>query len=59
MINFPKPGNVQEPPVRKLTPGEYLRFCDFCIRANPHITPENCMDRKSGEEEIKVPFRVC
>ena len=59
MIRFPSIQNVEEPPVRHMSPEEYLRFCDFCLRANPQVTPENCMARKSGEEEIKVPFRFC
>ena len=59
MINDPKINHVEEPPVRKMTPEEYLRFCDFCLKKNPYGTPEQCMARKSGEEEIKVPFRIC
>jgi hypothetical protein len=56
MIRFPNPGQM-EPSHRKMSSEEYLEFCDFCIRNNPHITPENCLSRKSGEEEIKTPFR--
>jgi hypothetical protein len=56
MIKFPKVGRI-EPSQRKMSSEEYLEFCDFCIRNNPHITPENCLSRKSGEEEIKIPFR--
>jgi len=47
-----------EPPQRKMTSEEYLRFCDFCLKNNPHITAGNCLARKTGEEEIKVPFRL-
>lgn len=59
MIKFPTFENVEEPPMRNMTPEEYLRFCEFCVKSNPHITPQSCMDRQSGEEEIKVPFRIC
>lgn len=59
MIKFPAFEHVQEPPIRNMTPEEYVLFCDFCLKANPLLTPQNCMSRKSGEEEIKVPFRVC
>ena len=43
---------------KKMTPEEYLRFCDFCLKNNPHITAENCLARKTREEEIKVPFHL-
>lgn len=58
MINFPKIGHVREPVPRKMTSEEYLAFCDFCIRNNSRITPENCMERKTGEEDIRKPFRM-
>lgn len=58
MIKFPIIGKVEEPEVRKMTSDEYIRFCEFCVRNNPHITPETCMDRKSGEEDMQVPFRL-
>lgn len=57
MIRFPAFDQVEEPPARNMTPEEYLRFCDFCLKANARLTPQNCMDRKSGEEEIGIPFR--
>jgi hypothetical protein len=57
MIKFPNLGRM-EPSQRKMSSEEYLEFCDFCIRNNPRITSENCLSRKSGEEEIKVPFRI-
>ncbi len=58
MIRFPDLGRQPEPPQRKMTSKEYLRFCDFCLKNNPHITAENCLARKTGEEEITVPFRL-
>ncbi len=58
MIKFPDLGKQPEPPQKKMSSEEYLRFCDFCLKNNPHITPENCLARKTGEEEIKVPFRL-
>jgi len=58
MLNFPNLGNVVEPPQKNMTSAEFIQFCDFCLKNNPHITPENCLARKTGEEEIKVPFRM-
>ena len=58
MLNFPDLGNQPEPPMKKMTSEEYLRFCEFCLRNNPHVTVENCLTRKTGEENIKVPFRL-
>ncbi len=58
MLDFPKIGKVVEPPQKKMNSMEYIRFCEFCVKNNPHITPENCLHRKTGEEEIKVPFHV-
>ncbi|MEE9369294.1 MAG: hypothetical protein V3V05_10615 [Pontiella sp.] len=58
MIQFPKLNTSSEPPLRKMSGKDYLAFCDFCIRNNPSITPENCLARKSGEEAIKTPFFI-
>jgi len=58
MLNFPNLGKVVEPPQGKMTSVEFIRFCDFCLKNNPHITPENSLSRKTGEERIKVPFRL-
>lgn len=54
MIKFPKSENYREPPQKKMVPEEYLRFCDFCLKNNPHIASH----RKTREEEIKIPFRL-
>ena len=58
MLNFPTLGNGAEPPQKKMTSDEFIQFCDFCLKNNPHITSENCLTRKTGEEEIKIPFRL-
>ena len=58
MLNFPRRGTITEPPHRKMSSIEFIHFCDFCLKNNPHITAENCLDRKTGEEAIKVPFRL-
>ena len=56
MPDFPKFEKGVEPPQKKMDSMEYIRFCNFCVKNNPHITAENCLHRKTGEEEIKVPF---
>ena len=58
MLNFSRLGKVIEPQHRKMTSTEFIRFCDFCLKNNPHITSENCLSRKTGEENIKVSFRL-
>ena len=58
MVRFPNLGKIVEPPQRKMTSEEYLRFCDFCLKNNPHITAENRLARKTGEAEVKVPFHA-
>lgn len=58
MVNFPKIEGQEQVVSRNLSPVEYLTFCDFCIKNNPRISPETCMDRKSGEEAIVEPFRL-
>ena len=58
MIEFPSMNKVEEPKQEKMSLEQYIQYCDFCIRNNPHITPENCMDRKTGEEDIKEPFSL-
>ena len=58
MLKFPILGKESEPPMRKMTSDEFIRYCEFCLKNNPHVTPENCLARKTGEENIKVPFRL-
>ena len=58
MLDLPRIGTEVEPPQKKMDLVEYIRFCEFCARNNPHPTPENCLHRKTGEEEIKVPFHL-
>ncbi len=58
MLNFPNLGKVVEPPQGKMASLEFIRFCDFCLKNNPYITSKNCLTRKTGEEKIKVPFRL-
>ena len=58
MINFPNMERVQEPQQKKMSLAEYISFCEFCIKNNPRITAQSCMDRKTGEEEIKAAFRL-
>ena len=58
MLNFPEIQNANEPAVRRMSLQEYAHFSVFCLENNPRITPENCLDRDSGEREIKEPFRL-
>jgi len=37
---------------------EYAEFSEFCLKNNPEITPENCMERDSGERDIQKPFHL-
>jgi hypothetical protein len=57
MVNFPDMKGVQEPRQKRMSLTEYIDFCEFCIKNNPRITSQSCMDRKTGEEEIKTAFR--
>ena len=58
MVNFPDMKGVQEPPQKKMSLAEYISFCEFCIKNNPQITPESCMNRNTGEEEITAAFHL-
>ena len=58
MNEYPDIDAQQEPPHKRMTLEEYNRFCEYSVQNNPHITAANCIDRKTGEEEIKVPFRL-
>ncbi len=58
MLNFPDLGHQPEPPMKKMTSEEYLRFCEFCLRNNSRVSSANCLSRKTGEEDIKVPFQL-
>jgi hypothetical protein len=49
---------VKEPGHKKMSLAEYIRYCEFCLKNNPHITSENCLHRKTGEESMKEPFRL-
>jgi hypothetical protein len=40
----------------KMSTEEYIEFCEFCIKNNPHITPENCLHYHADEQQVKVPF---
>ena len=58
MIDFPHMQNLEEPLQQKMSLVEYIRFCDFCLKNNSRITPENCMDRKAEAEVVQQPFRL-
>ena len=56
MVNFPdiKEPHVSKPP--KMSLKEYVAFCEFCVKNNPKITVENCMDRNRDLQEMSEPF---
>jgi hypothetical protein len=58
MIKFPNLNGVKEPRHQKMSPSEFISYCEFCLKNNPLITPDNCLDRKTGEESIKKPFSL-
>ena len=58
MLDFSKMKYAAEPPHQKLSLEEYLEFCEFCLRNNPSITPENCMQKNIDEAGITVPFKI-
>jgi hypothetical protein len=58
MFNFPEIKNIVEPPLTRMSLEDYVAFCAFCMENNPKITPQNCMERRSGEESITEPFRI-
>jgi hypothetical protein len=36
---------------------EYARFSEHCLRANPAVTPENCLIKRADEARMK-PFTL-
>ncbi len=58
MLKFPEIKGVEDIPAPKMSLREYAHFSAFCLENNPHITPENCLERDSGERAIKEPFRL-
>jgi len=37
---------------------DYARFSERCLRSNPAITPENCLEKRAAEKTMKTPFRL-
>lgn len=58
MLDFPAIRNTVEPPQPRMSLADYVAFCAFCMQNNPTLTPQNCMERKSGEEDMIEPFRI-
>lgn len=58
MLNFPQVQEAAEPSRVRMSLVDYVQFCAFCVENNPKITPQNCMERKSGEESMTEPFRL-
>jgi hypothetical protein len=58
MLKFPKVKEAENIPAPKMSLMEYAHFSVFCLENNPHITPENCHSRDTGERDIKEPFRL-
>ena len=56
MLNFPE---VKEPvavKLPKMSLSQYVEFCEFCVKSNPLITPENCLTRDAGAWGMIEPF---
>ncbi|MEM7385782.1 MAG: hypothetical protein AAF514_12630 [Verrucomicrobiota bacterium] len=51
-------GEDAPPPDSLMTLEQYLAFCHFCLTNNPRTKEESCMDRKTGEEDMREPFRI-
>ena len=58
MLKFRKIKEPLAPPLPNMSLREYAEFSEFCLKNNPEITPENCLQRDSGERNIKEPFRL-
>ncbi len=58
MLKFPEIKDAASIPAPKMSLMDYAHFSVFCLENNPHITPENCLVRDSGEFNIKKPFRL-
>lgn len=56
MLKFPLVSQSTEPPLPKMSLREYCDFCEECLRSNSHITPENCMTKRTDEANMQ-PFR--
>ena len=58
MLKFPALKRTEEPPLPNVSLEDYIAFCAFCMENNPKRTPQNCLERNSGEESITEPFRI-
>jgi hypothetical protein len=37
---------------------EYAHFSESCLRSNPAVTAENCLQKRIREKEIAQPFAL-
>lgn len=58
MLNFPEVKGADNIPAPKMSLRDYAHFSAFCLENNSHCTPENCLDRDTGELDMKEPFRL-
>ena len=58
MIKFPKLPEEPEPPMRKMTLREYTHWSEGCLKSNPSITPENCLEKRARERSMTRPFTL-
>lgn len=56
MIEFPRVPADIEPPLKRMTLREYAHFSERCLRSNPSITPENCLEKRARERFMERPF---
>jgi hypothetical protein len=55
MLKFPEVNEPKAARPPRMSLKEYAEFCEFCLKNNPLITPENCMGRGAG---IHRPFSM-
>jgi hypothetical protein len=58
MLRFPRLFEEREPPARRVSLLEYAVFCEHCLKRNPAITPENCLENHAREKSISRPFSL-
>jgi hypothetical protein len=59
MLKFPAISPSEELPAPRIeSVREYAVFSELCLRSNSKITPENCMDYRADERDMRRPFSL-
>ena len=58
MLEFPTLPPHIEPPAPRLSLLDYAHFSERCLAGNPTVTPENCLERRADERDMREPFRL-